>query len=105
MHRAEILAAATAALVSGIVGTAGADVIYVDADAAGVGSGSSWADAATDLALALGNADPGDELWIAEGTYTPTAIGSPFGVPRGVALYAGLTAPRPRATSGTPWPT
>ncbi|MDX1531485.1 MAG: hypothetical protein R3362_08160, partial [Rhodothermales bacterium] len=47
-------------------------VLYVDRDATGAADGSSWADAFPHLQAALAAAEPGDTLWIAEGTYRPT---------------------------------
>ena len=47
--------------------------IYVDADAVGNNDGTTWADAYTDLAVAIDmNCPGGGELWVAEGTYYPT---------------------------------
>jgi len=47
-----------------------AQVVFVDADATGAGDGSSWADAYTDLNIALLSAPAGGSVWIADGTYT-----------------------------------
>lgn len=82
---------ATAALLS--CATARADVLHVDASAMGVADGSSWTDAFVDLQLALAAANPGDELWVAAGTYKPTAIDDPaatFQLISGVEIYGGF---------------
>lgn len=51
-----------------------AAILYVKADADGEGTGSSWTDAYTSLEAALDNAYvPGDQIWVAAGTYTPEA--------------------------------
>lgn len=68
-------------------------VRYVDADAAGAATGLSWADAFPALPAALAVAQPGDEVWIAEGTYTPTDgadRAATFQLRSGVALYGGF---------------
>ncbi len=72
-------------------------VLFVDADAAGAGDGSSWADAFAHLQPALAVAAPGDEVWVAEGTYRPTDGGpdafdrtASFRLPDGVGLYGGF---------------
>jgi len=45
--------------------------LYVKKDATGLNNGQSWTDAFRDLRLALESASTGDEIWIAEGIYTP----------------------------------
>src|SRR5262245_42136671 len=67
-------------------------VLRVDDDAAPGGDGSSWASAIDDLQIALGAAQAGDEIWVAEGRYRPSASdpNSSFFLPDGVALYGGF---------------
>ena len=43
--------------------------VYVDVDASGSNDGSSWADAFSSIASAISAADPGEAIWVAEGTY------------------------------------
>lgn len=91
-----------AALAVALVVTAGADRfvspepahaatrIYVNQDATGANDGTSWADAFTDLQDGLAAAGSGDEVWVAGGTYKPTAIGdrtATFFVKAGVKVY------------------
>lgn len=67
--------------------------IYVDAAAGGANNGTSWADAFTDLQAALAASDVGDDIWIAAGTYLPTAGADrtiSFVLKNGVALYGGF---------------
>jgi len=68
-------------------------VWYVDADATGAETGTSWTDAFTDLQDALAVVQAGDEVWIAEGTYKPTTgtdRTATFALRSGVALYGGF---------------
>ncbi|QOD59722.1 T9SS type A sorting domain-containing protein [Polaribacter haliotis] len=50
------------------------DVIYVNQNATGNNDGSSWADAFTNLQSAINSASNNDQLWVASGTYLPTAF-------------------------------
>jgi hypothetical protein len=83
----------------GLVGTLPAQtgnaqsVLYVQADAAGAGDGSSWADAYSDLQEALAVAVPGNDIWVAAGTYLPSATSArdaTFQLKSGVGLYGGF---------------
>ena len=72
-------------------------VIYVDQDATGTNSGTSWADAFTDLQDGLTWAIGGVEIWVAEGTYKPSVAhgGSgdrfkSFQMVNGVGIYGGF---------------
>jgi len=73
-------------------------VIHVDADAGGANDGTSWEDAFVYLQDALAAAEPGNEIWIAEGVYRPDQGGgvtagdreARFVVPAGLALYGGF---------------
>jgi len=66
------VAAAIPAAARGAAGPAGLPrVWHVRSDAGGANTGQSWADAFTDLHDALTAAQPGDEIWIAAGVYTP----------------------------------
>ncbi len=72
--------------------------IYVDADAQGpTHDGSTWDFAFTELQDALGMAGPGDQIWVAAGTYTPTWLfdeadprSATFQMENGVAIYGGF---------------
>jgi predicted outer membrane repeat protein len=71
-----------------------ADIIYVKATATGANNGSSWTDAYTDLQDAFGAAFSGDSIWVASGTYKPTAgidRTATFFLINGVAVYGGFT--------------
>lgn len=71
--------------------------VFVDASAGGSNDGSSWANAYTDLQIALTNTASG-EIWVANGTYKPTTCNPcvttdleiAFNIPPGVQLYGGF---------------
>ncbi|MFH0981770.1 MAG: right-handed parallel beta-helix repeat-containing protein [Planctomycetota bacterium] len=74
-----------------------AAILYVKKDATGANHGTNWVDACTDLQRALAvAAGPGhavQEVWVAAGTYHPTADGDrtvSFALVNGVALYGGF---------------
>ena len=52
--------------------TAHAGTLFVNEKVAQPGNGNSWATAFKTLTQALGAAQSGDQIWVAEGTYTPT---------------------------------
>jgi hypothetical protein len=66
---------------------------YVNHATTGTNNGTSWANAFTKLQPALAAAMPGDEIWVAQGTYLPTEDtnrDSSFSLPSGVRLYGGF---------------
>jgi len=72
-------------------------IIYVDADAAGANNGASWRHAFTDLQDALDEAEPLDQIWVAEGTYKPTRQfidddprSATFQMVNGAAIFGGF---------------
>lgn len=69
----------------------GTGILYVDANAAPNGNGYSWANAFDKLQDALEVACSGDEIWVAQGTYTAgLARDSGFQMVPGVAVYGGF---------------
>lgn len=53
-----------------------AEIRYVKPIASGNATGTSWANASSDLQTILNNARAGDEIWVAAGTYKPSAYPS-----------------------------
>ena len=67
--------------------------IFVKHDATGNNDGTSWHNAFTKLQPALDQADTGDQIWIAAGTYIPegpSPDSSHFLVKNGLAIYGGF---------------
>ncbi|WP_028665205.1 choice-of-anchor Q domain-containing protein, partial [Runella zeae] len=68
-------------------------IIYVKQNASGANNGTSWTDAYTSLQTAITNASTGTQIWVAAGTYKPTAgtdRGISFSLKNGVAIYGGF---------------
>lgn len=100
VHSAVKLVRATA-IVLILVGTADAKAVwYVNAAAAGNGSGTSWANAFTTfeagLAAASATVDAqgnSDEIWVVTGTYYTPLVGgaiAPFAVTKPLKIYGGF---------------
>ena len=71
----------------------GQQILHVSTMAAGVGDGSSWANAFIDLQDALAAAQAGDEIWIRQGIHYPTSGVDRsifFALVPGVSLYGGF---------------
>lgn len=74
--------------------------VYVNLAAGGANNGTSWTDAYTSLQTGIDNAFPGDELWVAKGTYKPSSAYERtntsrfwhFRLPSSVAVYGGFVS-------------
>lgn len=65
--------------------------IYVNAAASGNNNGNNWTNAYTNLQTALQNANNGDNIWVAAGTYIPGSNRTDaFRMKNGVSLYGGF---------------
>jgi len=49
-----------------------AQIVFVDINATGANDGTSWTDAFTNLQTTFNNLQNNDEVWVAQGVYTPT---------------------------------
>ncbi len=68
-------------------------VVYVNRNATGSNNGNSWMNAYTNLQTALANAISGQEIWVAKGTYKPTATtdrAATFSLKNGTFLFGGF---------------
>lgn len=83
-----------------------AHVIYVNAKAAPGGDGSSWAHAFNNLqaGLAAAAASTGsDQIWIAQGTYTPgSSRTDTFTVPDQTSLFGGFKGTESKVSQSNP---
>ncbi len=67
------------------------NIFYVTT--AGTGQGTSWHDSSSDINAVLFAAKPGDMVWVARGTYTPTPDNNrstAFMMPSDVKMYGGF---------------
>src|SRR5262245_14746317 len=67
--------------------------LYVNGSADGADTGTNWADAFTSLQSALAASHPGDQIWVARGTYKPTITADrkvSFALRDGVSVYGGF---------------
>jgi len=68
--------------------------IYVKSDASGNNDGTSWENAYVDLQQAIASAEPGEQIWIAAGTYLPAEAGAAstatFYINKQLEIYGGF---------------
>jgi len=63
---------------------------YVDLSATGANNGTSWADAFTNIQLAVITALPGDYIFVAGGAYQSISTGSVLSMKDGVFIFGGM---------------
>ena len=78
-----------------------AQTVFVDADATGGNTGTSWADAYTDLNAALNAAPAGSSVWVAAGTYTTPDTAS-FFINKELTLLGGFAGTEGSADEADP---
>ncbi|MCC7290643.1 MAG: right-handed parallel beta-helix repeat-containing protein [Phycisphaerales bacterium] len=81
------------------------EIIYVNVDANGADTGTDWTNAHCDLQTAIARSNPGDELWVAAGAYTPTATDdrtASFSPQGGTAIYGGFQGDESTRDERTP---
>ncbi len=68
-------------------------VFYVDHTATGSNDGSTWVDAFNTIEAAIDAATFGDQIWVAEGVYTPLTTSSTdyYSLKNGVEMYGGFS--------------
>ncbi|MFC1585614.1 Ig-like domain-containing protein, partial [Fibrobacterota bacterium] len=69
------------------------NVIFVDDDAGGAGTGTSWEDAYINFQTAIAAAVSGQEIWVAKGIYKPSSVIdrlATFRMVDGVSWYGGF---------------
>src|SRR5690606_33618568 len=62
---------------------------YVNLNATGANDGTSWANAFTDLQIAINQAYKGDSLFVARASYQPAGGGS-FTMKEGISIFGGF---------------
>jgi predicted outer membrane repeat protein len=76
-----------------VAGTGVVRILVNQAATGGQNNGSTWENAYLDLQNALKVSLPGDQIWVAKGTYSPGAlVTSYFILKEGVKLYGGFAA-------------
>lgn len=69
----------------------GEDIIFVDSGATtGNDDGTNWENGWLTLTDALSAAGPGDEIWVAEGTYKPTSTSTSITIAADIKVFGGF---------------